>query len=100
MKDIAELTKQLRNKDSQLRRSAVELLGSTEDETVIDALIPVLEDDNRFVRQEVVLALKKIGGSRAIEHLTEALNTEKDGLVRDFITSSLERLQRKESTST
>jgi len=99
MKDIAKLTKQLGNRDSVMRRSAVELLGSTEDETVIDALIPVLKDDNRFVRQEVVLALKRIGGSRAVEHLTQALNTEKNELVRDFIISSLERLQRKESAS-
>ena len=77
MKDIAKLTKQLGEKDSGMRRSAVELLGSTADETVIDALIPALKDENRFVRQEVVLALKKIGGSRAAEQLTQALNTEK-----------------------
>ncbi|MFC1990181.1 HEAT repeat domain-containing protein [Chloroflexota bacterium] len=95
MKDIAELTKQLGNKDTQLRRSAVELLGSTKDETVIDAIIPILKDENRFVRQEAVLALKKIGGSRAIEHLTQALDTEKNELVIDFIKNTLERLQRK-----
>jgi len=100
MKDIAKLTEQLGSKDNALRRSAVELLGSTGDEAVIDALIPVLKDDNRLVRQEVVLALKKIGGSRAVEYLTQALDTEKDELVRDLIVSSLERLQRKESTST
>lgn len=74
MRDIAELTKQLGEKDSGMRRSAAELLGSTADETVIDALIPVLKDENRFVRQEAVLALKKIGGSGAVEHLTQALN--------------------------
>ena len=100
MKDIAELTKQLGNRDSGVRRSAAELLGSTEDETVIDALIPVLKDKDRFVRQEAVLALKKIGGSRAVEHLTQALNTEKNELVIDFIKIALERLQSKESTST
>ena len=99
MKDIAELTKQLGEKDSGMRRSAAELLGSTADETVIDALIPVLKDENRFVRQEAVLALKKIGGSRAAEHLTQALNTEKNEFVRDFIKMALERLQSKESAS-
>ncbi len=99
MKDIAELTKQLGEKDSGMRRSAVELLGSTEDETVIDALIPVLKDKDRFVRQEAVLALKKIGGSRAAEHLTQALNTEKNEFVRDFIKRALERLQSKKSAS-
>ena len=99
MKDIAELTKQLGEKDSGMRQSAAELLGSTADETVVDALIPVLKDENRFVRQEVVLALKKIGGSRAAEHLTQALNTEKNEFVRDFIKMALERLQSKESAS-
>ncbi len=95
MKDIAELTKQLGSQDSGMRRSAAELLGSTADETVIDVLIPVLKDENRFVRQEVVLALKNIGGSRAVEHLTQALNMEKNEFVRDFITIALERLQSK-----
>jgi len=99
MKDIAELTKKLGNIDSSVRRSAAELLGSTEDEAAIDALIPVLKDEDRFVRQEAVLALKKIGGSRAVEHLTQALNTEKNEFVIDFIRMALERLQRKESTS-
>lgn len=93
MKDIAELTKLLGNKDSGMRRSAAELLGATGDETVVDALIPVLKDENRFVRQEVVLALRKIGGSRAVEHLTQALDTEKNDYVRDFIRLALERLQ-------
>ena len=99
MKDIAELTKQLGNKDSGVRRSAAEVLGSTGDKAVIDALILVLRDKNRFVRQEAVLALKKIGGSRAVEHLTQALNTEKNEFVRNFIILALERLQGKESTS-
>ncbi len=99
MRDIAELTKQLGNKDSGMRRSAAELLGSTADETVIDALIPVLKDENRFVRQEAVWALKQIGGSKAVEPLTQALNTEKNEFVRDFIKMALEKLQSKESAS-
>ena len=97
MKDTEELIKDLKLKDSSLRRHAIEMLGIMGDETAIDALIPVLKDENRFVRQEAVLALKKIGGSRAIEHLTQALNTEKNEFVRDFIKMALERLQSKES---
>jgi len=99
MKDIEELTKQLQNKDSSIRRGAVELLGLTADEAAIDALLPALKDKDRFVRQEVVLALKKIGGSRVVEHLTRALSTEKNELVIDFIKRALERLQSKESAS-
>ena len=99
MKDIAKLTKKLGDKDSSIRRSTAELLGLTADETAIDALVPVLMDENRFVRQEAVLALKKIGSSRAVEHLTQALNMEKNEFVSDFIRMALERLQSKESAS-
>ena len=99
MTDIAKLIKQLGDKDSSIRRSTAELLGLTADEAAIDALIPVLMDENRFVRQEAVLALGKIGGSRAVEHLTQALNMEKNEFVSDFIRKALERLQSKESTS-
>lgn len=93
MKDIAEITGRLGNKDHIIRRGAVEQLGVTEDESLIDVLIPLLNDENRFVRQEVVLALKKIGGSKAVEHLTQALGTEKNEFVRDYIKTTLERLQ-------
>ncbi len=99
MKDIAKLTKQLGDKDSNIRQSTAELLGLTADETAIDALIPILKDENRFVRQEVVLALQKIGGSRAVEHLTQTLDTEKNEFVIDSIRMALERLQSKESAS-
>ncbi len=99
MKDIAELTKQLGNKDSVVRRRAVELLGLTADETAIDALIPVLKDENRFVRQDAVLALQKIGGSRAVEHLTQALDTEENEFVTGSIRMALEKLRSKESAS-
>jgi HEAT repeat protein len=99
MKDISELTKKLGDKDSSVRRSAVEALGLTADERAVDSLIPLLKDKNRFVRQEAVLALGKIGGSRSVEHLTEALNTENDEFVKDFIRKALERLQSKESAS-
>ena len=95
MKDTEELIKDLKLKDSSLRRHAIEMLGIMGDETAIDALIPVLKDENRFVRQEAVLALKKIGGSRAVEPLTQALNTEKNDFVRDFIRVNLERFQSK-----
>jgi HEAT repeat protein len=93
MKDIAELTKQLGNKDHIIRRGAVEQLGSTADETVIDALIPLLKDENRFVRQEAVTALGKIGGGRSVQPLTQALEEEKDEFVMDFIKKVLDKLR-------
>ena len=99
MKDITELTRKLGDKDSSIRRSAVEALGLVADEGALDSLVPVLKDKNRFVRQETILAIGKIGGSRSVEHLTKALNTEKDEFVKDFIIKALERLQSKESAS-
>jgi HEAT repeat protein len=93
MKDIAELTKQLGNKDHIIRRGAVEQLGSTADETVIDALIPLLKDENRFVRQEAVTALGKIGSGRSVQPLTQALEEEKDEFVMDFIKKVLDKLR-------
>ncbi len=99
MKATEELIKDLKLKDSSLRRHAIEMLGIMGDETAIDALTPLLKDENRLVRVEAVSALKKIGGSRAVEHLTQALNTEKNELVRDFIRKALEKLQSEESTS-
>ncbi len=94
MKDIAELTKQLGDKDSNIRRSTAELLGLTADETTIYALIPVLMDENRFVRQEAVMALGKIGGARALEALTQALVEEKDEFVKDSMKKAVERLHK------
>ena len=99
MKDIAELTKELGDKDNSIRRAAVEALGLTADERAVDSLIPVLKDKNRFVRQEAILALAKLGGSRSVGHLTEALNTENDEFVKDFLRKALEKLQSNESAS-
>ncbi|MFC1993066.1 HEAT repeat domain-containing protein [Chloroflexota bacterium] len=80
---------QLKNRDSNVRRSAAETIGIMGDEKAVDSLITVLKDDNRFVRQEAVKALGKIGGARALESLTQALVEEKNELVKDSIEKAL-----------
>ncbi len=65
------------------------------DEKAVDSLIAVLKDNDRFVRQEAVCALGKIGGARALEALTQALVEEKNGFVQDSIKKAVERLQPK-----
>jgi HEAT repeat protein len=65
------------------------------DEKAVDSLISVLKDHNRFVRQEAVWALGKIGGAKALESLTQALVVEKDEFVKDSIKRAIERLQPK-----
>lgn len=96
MKDIMEIIKDLTHKDSSKRRFAIETLGTMMDEKAVDALIPVLKDKDRFVRQEVALALGKIGNSKVVEHLTQDLENEKHESVKDFFKKAIEKIQSKE----
>ena len=54
MKDSGELIKDIKDKDSSVRRHAIEMLGIIGDGKAVDALILVLKDKNRFVRQEAI----------------------------------------------
>jgi len=94
MKDSGELIKGLKDKDSSVRRDAIETLGIIGDEKAVDALILVLKDKNRFVRQEAIAALGKIGGERLVEPLTQALEEEKDEFVIDSIKKVLGKLRK------
>ncbi len=94
MKDTEELIKDLKLKDSSLRRHAIEMLGIMGDEKAVDALILVLKDKNRFVRQEAIAALGKIGGEKLVEPLAQALEEEKDEFVIDSIRKVLEKLRK------
>ena len=66
MKDSGERIKDIKDKDSRVRRHAIEMLGIMGDEKAVDALILVLKDKNRFVRQETIASLVKIGGKRVM----------------------------------
>ena len=94
MKDSGELIKDLKDKDSSVRRHAIEMLGIMGDKKAVDALILVLKDKNRFVRQEAIASLGKIGGERVVEPLTQALGEEKDEFVQDSIRKVLEKLRK------
>lgn len=94
MKDSGELIKDLKDKDSSVRRHAIEMLGIMGDKKAVDALILVLKDKNRFVRQEAIASLGKIGGERVVEPLTQALGEGKDEFVQDSIRKVLERLRK------
>ena len=94
MKDTEELIKDLKLKDSSARRHAIEMLGIMRDQRAVDALILVLKDKNRFVRQEAIAALGKIGGETIVEPLTQALGKEKNEFVQDSIRKVLEKLRK------
>jgi HEAT repeat protein len=96
MKDITEIIKDLTHKDSSKRRYAVEMLGKMMDDKAVNALIPILNDKDRFVRQEVALALGKIGNSKVVEHLTQAIENERHEVVKRFLQKAIEKLQSKE----
>ena len=70
------------------------MLGIIGDEKAVDALILVLKDKNRFVRQEAITALGKIGGERLVEPLAQALEEEKEEFVIDSIKKVLEKLRK------
>ena len=70
------------------------MLGVIVDEKAVDSLITVLKDKNRFVRQEAIAALGKIGGERVVGPLTQALGEEKDEFVQDSIKKVLEKLRK------
>ena len=96
MKDSGELIKDLKDKDSSVRRHAVEMLGIIGDEKAVDALILVLKDKNRFVRQEAIVALGKVGDAKLVRPLTQALKEERDEFVKESIKKVLEKLQSRE----
>jgi len=56
-----------------------------------------LKDKNRFVRQEAIAALGKIGSARPVEPLTRALTEEKNEFVKDSIEKLLGKLQSREN---
>jgi HEAT repeat protein len=91
---VKELIKDPKNRDISVRRSAAETVGIIGDEKSVDSLILVLKDKNRFVRQEAIAALEKIGGARLVEPLTQALEEEKDEFVIDSIKKVLEKLRK------
>jgi len=94
MKDIGEVIKDLKHKDSSIRRHAAETLGRMGDEKAVDSLILVLKDKNRFVRQEAMAALGTIGGERLVEPLPQALKEEEDEFVQGSIRKVLEKLRK------
>ncbi len=97
MKDSGEMIKDIKDKDSSVRRHAIEMLGIMGDEKAVEVLIPVLKDKNRFVRQEAIAALGKIGkigGERVMGSLAQALGEEKDEFVQVSIRKALEKLRK------
>lgn len=63
----------LGNKQTDIRKESVEILGCIGDDQAVEPLSKLLEDEDASIREQVIVSLGKIGGSRAIEMVTQSL---------------------------
>jgi HEAT repeat protein len=78
---VKPLIRALKDKDSQIRKLAVEALGEIRDTRAVEPLIQVLSDNDSIVRGEAADALSKISDIRAVEPLIQVLS-DNDSNVR------------------
>ena len=87
---VPALIELLLDEESQIvRLRVIEILGGTQNTKVVDALIQMLNVDDRFVRSKAVINLGRIGDMRAIDSLIPMLE---DTFVREDAEKSLYRL--------
>ena len=78
---VEALIEQLDNKDPQIVKSVVWILGEIRDVRAQDSLIKLVDFPDETVRAAVVSAIAKIDGSKAVAYLIAALN-DKDPVVQ------------------
>jgi len=79
---------QLKFKNPQTRRQAVEKLAAEETDDAIDNLVEALQDEDAGVRLAVVQALGKLKDPRTVPSLVQALR-DPDGEVREAVVGAL-----------
>ena len=75
--DLAKLAVQLKDRDSTVRRSAIEALGQLKDPPAVDLLISSLNDDNQDLRCAATLALGQTGAAKGVEPLAKMLQSQR-----------------------
>ncbi len=68
------------------------MLGQVCDNKSVEALIPLMKDENRFVRQEAATILGKIGDIVALEPLKKAIEQEKNEFAADAMKKAVEKI--------
>ena len=87
------------DENAEVRRAAAHALGGSDDEEVISTLINILldESEEKFVRAEAARSLPfgKIDKKR-IDDLIDALNTEKEDVVKIALINALGKIEHKD----
>jgi HEAT repeat protein len=95
--DIKGLIKALKYKDDRsVRYRAAEALGEIENNTAVEALISVLNDEYLPTKEMAIIALGEIGDKRAVLPLISNFNDANDEL-RDMMIFSLGEIGGRES---
>lgn len=72
-KDVKNLIKSLRNRNSDIRLQAAQALGEIRDKRAVEPLVKTLNDEIDWVQLNAASALGEIGDERAVEPLIAAL---------------------------
>ncbi len=86
---MPSFVKLLKNKHFHVRQNAAWALGFCDDKDASEYIQPLLKDKDAEVRREAVLALKRLGNTRSVSTLVEALKTETNQWVRYDIARTL-----------
>jgi serine/threonine-protein kinase len=66
----------IQDEDEEIRRTAIEILNATKDDSAVDHLIKATSDTDWWVRERSVDALSKIGSPKALPRLLEMLGQD------------------------
>jgi len=75
-RDVEDLIKALKYKDTDVRAEAAKALGKIGDVKATDSLVQAMKDENGYVRYMAVAALGKIGETKPVELFIQALKDE------------------------
>jgi HEAT repeat protein len=86
---VDSLISTLKDKDTEVRKAAIEALGKTKDPRAVDVLIATLSDTNSLIRASAISALGAAGDARAVGPLIKSLREEPVVWEREFVAIAL-----------
>jgi len=85
---VEGLIKALRDEDPEIQKAAADIIGEMR-EVAVEPLMDALRDQDKLIRVVAARNLGKIGSTRSIETLIEALHTESESSVRSVVAEAL-----------